>query len=144
MSLTLSDMGKHVSDRDIHAATDGDVQQRFQRAERCGFGLQASTAHNTHAFRQRTRDQTQLTALCGLKCQRRIGQPRPRMYQAAAPDGDAVQYHGAHGTPSLDSAQIRHRTDGSDLHSVRREDATNIILCTGPNDHRWTKLRAER
>jgi hypothetical protein len=39
MSLTLSDMGQHVSDRDIHAATDGDVHQRFQRAERGRFGL---------------------------------------------------------------------------------------------------------
>jgi hypothetical protein len=66
------------------------------------------------------------------------------MYQAAAPDGDAVQYHGAHGTPTFDSAQIRHRTDGNDLHPVRREDATEIILCTGPNDHRWTELSTER
>src|SRR6202522_2250433 len=90
MSLTLSDLGEHVSNRDIHAATDGDVEQRSQRAERCGFRFQASTTHDTHPFRQRTRDQTQLAALRGLKCQRWIGQSRSGMDQAAAPDGDTV------------------------------------------------------
>ena len=39
MSLSISDLGEHISNRDIHARADGDVSQRSQGAERHAIGF---------------------------------------------------------------------------------------------------------